>query len=274
MLYLSSDFRSRRKITTTCFEVSLFSSLGLRSKKETQPNPPHHRRNRKGARSEGRRPRRHRTSVSQRDIVPLAEPLSHPLPWTLSFFFLSLIGRLEWQQVRTPTSIPKNTSRSRPNLAVMWSNISSLAQRASDGLRDIETQINQSLGANSQADDDAGGGGDDIINAESQHSAAQSSEGWEKCSEPDLDRDHAQEMSFVDLKSAVDVSSIDDVENRSEAARDVSPSIDLATALKMIKSLERQNANLKQKLEDVEAENAKLKTSLLDQKQTGESSGQ
>ncbi|EJK52313.1 hypothetical protein THAOC_28427, partial [Thalassiosira oceanica] len=68
----------------------------------------------------------------------------------------------------------------------MWNNISSLAQRASDGLRDIETQINQSLGADSQADD---AGGDDIINAGSQHSASPSSEGWEKCSDPDLDKD-------------------------------------------------------------------------------------
>ena len=126
-----------------------------------------------------------------------------------------------------------------------------MAQRASDGLRDIETQINQSLGADSHADDVAGG--DDIINADSQHSASPSSEGWEKCSDPDLDKDRAQEMSFVDLKSAVDVSS-------------VSQSIDLATALKMIESLERQNANLKQKLEDVEAENAKLKSTLIGEK--------
>jgi len=133
--------------------------------------------------------------------------------------------------------------------------LGNLVSAARDGLTEIESQINESLAVytseeSKQKEFESGEEEDD------QRSAAQSSDGWEKCSEPDENVEGMQKgapgMSFVDLKSAVD-----DITSTEQSEPKVTT--DLATALKTIESMGKQIQNLKEKLSESQKEAQKYR---------------
>lgn len=141
----------------------------------------------------------------------------------------------------------------------MWSNFSSLAQKAKEAAAHIEEQINDSMGTEYGHAHVGEAGVDAASNDDDGHAgAARGSDGWEKCDDiSDGDGEDekekakpkqnmpqeatVQEMSFVDLKSAAD--SIPTAGSGRLESNDA-----LLDALDRIESLEKQVSRLKVEL--------------------------
>merc|ERR1712157_169174 len=153
----------------------------------------------------------------------------------------------------------------------------SLVSAARDGLTEIESQINESLAVYTSEESKQKEFEEQEQEQDDQRSAgAQSSDGWEKCSDPDDNEEEKQvkecspRMSFVDLKSAA-------VEDTDESSEPKVPT-ELATAQKTIMNMEKVIRNLKEKLlekteeaEKYRKENFELKKLVDLQKNPGQS---
>jgi hypothetical protein len=162
----------------------------------------------------------------------------------------------------------------------MWSKITDLAQKAKEAAASIENDINNSVGLGGGA---ASGGTNDDSEEESAPSA---SDGWDKCdvslhngivmdeklNTNEQENDKSKEISFVDLKAAVDdipiISQARTSDNEQVAApvrsdglpRNDEPKSDnraLKDALERIASLEREVQRLQNEL--ASAHNTTLK---------------
>eukprot|EP01083_Nonionella_stella_P068703 182622_1 len=146
----------------------------------------------------------------------------------------------------------------------MWTDLSSIAQKAKEAAALIEKQINDSLlgeggGSKSSPSSPAAAGAgartDDAgsdLSSDGNGRAEGSSEGWEKCDDissdgsggekikkPDKKENTPQEMSFVDLKA---------VAKEIPKNNDGEPSKALLDALARMESLEKQVNSLKDEL--------------------------
>lgn len=146
----------------------------------------------------------------------------------------------------------------------MWTNISSLAQKAKEAAAIFEEQINDSIGlnkdgaspspkANAAAVDGGRSDGGDDEAADGVERVGGSDGGWEKCGDNSSDDDgddkplklkdgKSQEMSYVDLKSAAE-----DVPKRDDSGG-MEANTALSDALARIESLEKQALSLKNEL--------------------------
>jgi hypothetical protein len=151
----------------------------------------------------------------------------------------------------------------------MWTNLSSIAQKAKEAAALIEEQINDSLlGREDSAADGSPLDGDDLGsdgNGRTPGSASGSSGGWEKCddissdeggdedgkgkqlNDTEKEKSRPQEMSFVDLKGAV---AKDIPKGSDDTARGLESNVNsaLMEALARLESLEKQVNSLKDEL--------------------------